>query len=169
MSLASPALADGFFTIVPPGKPNDIREFGAFAVFKEPMLMHYYYELKSIIDPGFLGFYLVSFFLCRTSRDIWSSRLLGHLLPVVSYTLLFPGDRDNQPALDRAFSHNPLLLLLICLNLTSFKTQLDTRILQICMQAVKIARSSAWGLRRLRPSQPWCLTHILWLLFLSEN
>ena len=81
-SLASPALADGFFTIVPPGKPNDIGEFGAFAVFKEPMLMHYYYELKSIIDPGFLGFYSVSFFRSRMSRDIWSSRLLGHLLPV---------------------------------------------------------------------------------------
>ena len=85
----------------------------------------------------------------------------------VSYTLLFPGDLDNQPALDRAFNHNPLLLLLVCLNLTSFKIQLDTRILQTCTQVVKIAGSSACGLWGLRPLHPWYLT--LRFLFLSEN
>ena len=87
--LVSPALADVFFTIEPPGKPNDIHEFGAFAIFKEPMLTHYYYELKSIIDPGFLVFSSVSFFRSTTSHDIWSSRLLGHLLPVGFLYLAF--------------------------------------------------------------------------------
>ena len=169
VSPVSPTLADGFFTTVPPGKPNDIHEFGAFAIFKEPMLTHYYYELKSIIDPGFPVFFSVLSSALRHHVTFGRHVSLGTSCLWVSYALLFPGDLDNQPALDRALSHNPLLLLLICLNLTSFKIQLDTHILQICTQVVKIAGSSACGLWGLRPSHPWCLTHILWLLFLSEN